>query len=507
MKKSIFRWGFVLAMLVGLMTIAASAAAPEKTVCNGHPTEGDVVWTQVTEASQLTTDGGHFVLMNDIDLGTSGWGSLGADTTLCLNGHTLSNSSTSYVIRPGENITFTLCDCHGGGKVVANASITSNGIIYSTKNNTVKLEGGTICFADGFTGRGVRRTVAGKTVFNGGSMSNVTQGFYTVNQDVIEIYEGSTLQADNIFRRSSGNIAYKDNFTIAGGTFKCGQLTADEIKNFLPNDMPLSVLGETGNFTVKQGFYRDGSKQDFSTKLQFRLYLKCDNDIFSSIDNGTSAESLGWSVERSKGAGTMYSSGSQFVLIVGALTAKDIGTPVTCTVKDADGTVLFEETISAADVAKEIYDGTADEAVKTLMEDLVNYGNAAAEAFGGTTVNALGKGTTMLTQDWTRGENDYGVTNGDHDMYATLSLKNTIELNIYHKDAEGDVTYQTLSDIAIANALTSRDVTFGDGCCSVKYSIKDYILDVLNGEDNGQQALISALQKYIDSVCAVCAEA
>lgn len=285
------------------------------------------------------------------------------------------------------------------------------------------------------------------------------------------------------------------NIALTGGTF--GYAEDDEtFASYIPSDRPMSlkavtVEGWENACEVDKGYKRIGSYKTFGSTLNFDVVLSC--------DNGFTTNAVAATVNGAEATATIDADGKVSVAATG-IAAKDMGKDIAFVVKSADGQAsYYSEEISVADVAAEEYVEAEGTAYGTLLEDMINYGNAAATVFDCTTVDALGDGTTELTQEWTRDAGDYGANEGAaHEMFATLSLKDKIELNIYHEDK---VT--TVDDIAIAEALGSSDVTFEDGC-AVKYSIKDYILDVLHdGVENGQEALIEALQKYIDSVCAV----
>ena len=71
-----------------------------------------------------------------------------------------------------------------------------------------------------------------------------------------------------------------------------------------------------------------------------------------------------------------------------------------------------------------------------------------------------------------------------------------------------DITCVKLDDIALADAMKPVELTFElDGQeYTVTYSIKDYVIDALADETNDQWSLMEALQKFIDSVCAMVAQ-
>ena len=70
---------------------------------------GVQTWTAWTSTNSLPTTAGYYYLTNDVAV--SGATSPATGVYLCLNGHDITNSATSSVIKLGNNVTFTLTDC------------------------------------------------------------------------------------------------------------------------------------------------------------------------------------------------------------------------------------------------------------------------------------------------------------------------------------------------------------------------------------------------------------
>lgn len=509
MKKSMFRWGFVLSMLLGLLITGVMAAeVPAKTDCNGH-----TGWTEVNSVADLGAvasnryrpAAGHYVLMENIDLGSDYWRSPSSgDITICLNGHTLTSSYGSYVLRNG-NATMTVCDCKGSGQVVK----ATEGRIVEGAGGTIVLEGGTFTLGEGVTANyGINLTAGGSIVINGATITGVNGTGFAVGAGATSAVTGAnivmvsgsvtgnpltgtnaavTVPANCTFTMTGGTISgFGDDGTktISGGTFT--EMGVDDVSPYLTEEMPVYIEAVGDGCVVTPGYKRIGSTKTFGSTLNFGVQLSCDNDFAGNILCTVDGVEVIPVIE--DGIVTVTATG---------IAAKDMGKEIAFVVKSADGeTTYYSDDLSVADVAAEEFE-EADADYQTLLADMINYGKAAAAEFDGDEITVdLGTGTIDLTQDWSRNVNDYGVHEGAaHKMFATLSLKDKIELNIYH---EGEDLHKT--DIAIAEALGSTTKVFEDGC-TVTYSIKDYILDVLNnGVDDDQDALIGALQKYIDSV-------
>lgn len=372
----------------------------------------------------------------------------------------------------------------------------------------------------------------------GGEISGSTLSNGTANYDVMisqgeYVQEGGTIAGGVcLYKLATGtpkasfkggvcsnianNASKPGEYTISGGTFGYSG-SATQLKDHLVSDVPVSfeavtVEGWDRATKVTPGFERTGESYEFKSDLNFGLIMNCNN---SFVANNPEYEYV---CAISSAAGTYeltkVSEDTMLKLMATGITAKEIGTPITFTIKSTDGeTVFFNETLSVADIAAAQWATTEDAAMKTLYEDMVNYGNAAATVFSGTTVDALGTGSVAPT--WVHSEG-YGAS-ADGIAIATLSLKDKIQLNIYIDgeavveggvyNAETGITTVTYDDIAIADAMEPITLTFtvGEQEYTVVYSIKDYVVDALN---NGTQVeLIGALQKYIASVCAVCAEA
>ena len=102
-------------------------------------------YTTVTDASQLTGSGS-YQLGSDVTLTSAISVPSGSTLNLCLNGYTLTGSTTARMFNVSG--TLNICDCHTGataGKIVGNAA-SMGGVMYVT-NGTVNLYGGELTCA------------------------------------------------------------------------------------------------------------------------------------------------------------------------------------------------------------------------------------------------------------------------------------------------------------------------------------------------------------------------
>ena len=130
------------------MATAAHSAHPicGDVNCNEHAKLTDSDWQGVDDLSKITAAGNYY-LTADVEI-TSTWEPKNG-VVLCLNGHSITNKGYN-TINVKSGVTFTLCDCVGGGKIkhpkdVNNASyyVSGNGVYISAKGTFV-MYGGTI---------------------------------------------------------------------------------------------------------------------------------------------------------------------------------------------------------------------------------------------------------------------------------------------------------------------------------------------------------------------------
>ena len=85
-----------------------------KTDCTGAGHNNSTVWMGVSSLADITKAGNYY-LTKDVTL-TSTW--TPADgVKLCLNGHTITTTANVDAIEVDQNVTFTLTDCKGTGKI------------------------------------------------------------------------------------------------------------------------------------------------------------------------------------------------------------------------------------------------------------------------------------------------------------------------------------------------------------------------------------------------------
>lgn len=206
-------------VLVFAVKRPATADTPE------HQSHNNVEWTEWTDTDELPTSGSIY-LSDDVTLSSTI--TLDGDLTLCLNGHSISGTTTKFTVP--ENTTLNICDCSTG---------ESGKLTGTTDDSAVIVDGGTFNLysgeisdnkitADSKNGGGV--TVQNSGIFNmyGGKISENKAETNVTNFG----YGGGVFVDQSTFTMSggeiSGNTASKDGggvyleggstFTMTGGT-------------------------------------------------------------------------------------------------------------------------------------------------------------------------------------------------------------------------------------------------------------------------------------------------
>ena len=126
-----------------------------------------------TASNSLPKEGGSYYLMTDVEIKTT-WSSAN-NTTLCLNGYSITSTSYNCGIMIDNGVAFTLCDCNGskntyrfeedtyklwklnesGSHTVIGGILTSSGSGVFIKNGTFNMYGGEITNNTAAKGGGV----------------------------------------------------------------------------------------------------------------------------------------------------------------------------------------------------------------------------------------------------------------------------------------------------------------------------------------------------------------
>ena len=108
-------------------------------------------WVPVSDLSKITADG-YYYLTDDVTI-SSTWEPKDG-VVLCLNGYSITADGNFDTITVGEGVTFTLCDCYGGGEITHAEGKSGTGVYVAgadVKYATFTMYGGTITGNAGHT--------------------------------------------------------------------------------------------------------------------------------------------------------------------------------------------------------------------------------------------------------------------------------------------------------------------------------------------------------------------
>ena len=236
--------------------IVLYAGAPHKhpicgeTCADGEHTQ-NITWTPIETEGELkaASANGYYYLTKDVTL-TSTW--TPADgVKLCLNGRTITTTANVDAIEVGQNVTFTLTNCKGTGKITHQYKDQDR--VYTAKGCGAYVNGGTFHLYGGTFSRNIGHIIGKNT--NGG-------GVYVENSGTFYMYGGSITDnsAGNTNDGTDGGGVY-----LNGGTFHMsgGSIIGNNVKNNNGGGVNLA----SGSFTVSgsasiTGNVKGGSKSN-----------------------------------------------------------------------------------------------------------------------------------------------------------------------------------------------------------------------------------------------------
>lgn len=448
-----------------------------------------------------------------------------ADAKFEMTGGTISDNAV-VAVSVADGATFNM----SGGSIVRNTAASGAGVstagIFNMSGGTI---GGTAANANkatGYTYGGGVWVTGGTVTITGGTIKNNMGSAASTGKAGVDMFikSGTVTQSagtNGRVRNSGGTLS------ISGGTITDVYVTdgttalsggkyinwRSGIEGYFATD---SIYSHVDN-TIVKGFvpFGEGGMMDFGSSLDLTLYYAYPTKVFGADwDAATQLSNLaanGAAVSVNETLGCLEVA---YSVPAASQMHKDITIDFTY-----GGEAVATAKTSVYELASAWYaSAEGDDDLQTLLANMVAYGNAAATAFEtGYTVESELVAVTDPT-DWSHSEG-YGASNADI-AAATLSLKDKVVLNIYINGEATDITVDDVAatatveggiscvtiDKAMSAAKTPITLAFTvDGTeYTVVYSIADYVIDALEGE---QAALIGALQKYIESVCAVCAEA
>ena len=298
--------------LCALLCMVVTASASEVSVhshliCKGttctdpaHASHNDVTFEKAitmndngvlciggTEAQKYDGQNYDYILQEGIyyldgDLILHGGIQVSGNVTLCLNGHTISNNYSHVIQTPwNKDVTFTLCDCKGGGKIAHAKNSSSTGMGVNLNNTSGKQQ----IFV----------------MYNGCITQNKGSGVYLYQNTSFTMYGGSITGNTLTGAPTFGGGVYVHSgatFTMYGG---------DITKNKADYGGGVSTSGDTANFTM----YGGSITENHANKSGGGIYSTSNN--ISIYGGGVTNNS----VTKTGNAGGIYVSSSDTLTVGG----------------------------------------------------------------------------------------------------------------------------------------------------------------------------------------------
>lgn len=304
-KKLLLTLTLCLCALLCMVVTASASEVQEHShlICKGttctdpaHASHNDVTFEKAitmndngvlciggTEAQKYDGQNYDYILQEGIyyldgDLILHGGIQVSGNVTLCLNGHTISNNYSHVIQTPwNKDVTFTLCDCKGGGKIAHAENSSSTGMGVNLNNTSGKQQ----IFV----------------MYNGCITQNKGSGVYLYQNTSFTMYGGSITGNTLTGATTFGGGVYVHSgatFTMYGG---------DITKNKADYGGGVSTSGDTANFTM----YGGSITENHANKSGGGIYSTSNNiSIYGGSVTGNSAERNGGAVYV---AGTMIVGG------------------------------------------------------------------------------------------------------------------------------------------------------------------------------------------------------
>ncbi len=308
-KKLLLTLTLCLCALLCMVVTASASEVQEHShpICKGttctdpaHASHNDVTFEKAltmnddgvlciggTEAQKHNGENYDYILQGgtyylDGDLILHGGIQVSGNVTLCLNGHTISNNYSHVIQTPwNKDVTFTLCDCKGGGKIAHAENSSSTGMGVNLNNTSGKQQ----IFV----------------MYNGCITQNKGSGVYLYQNTSFTMYGGSITGNTLTDAPTFGGGVYVHNgatFTMYGG---------DITKNQADYGGGVSTSGDTANFTM----YGGSITENHANKSGGGIYSTSNN---ISIYGGSVTDN---SVTKNGKAGGIYVSSSDTLTVGG----------------------------------------------------------------------------------------------------------------------------------------------------------------------------------------------
>lgn len=249
--------------------------------------DNEVLCIGGTEAQKYDGQNYDYILQEGIyyldgDLILHGGIQVSGNVTLCLNGHTISNNYSHVIQTPwNKDVTFTLCDCKGGGKIAHAENSSSTGMGVNLNNTSGKQQ----IFV----------------MYNGCITQNKGSGVYLYQNTSFTMYGGSITGNTLTGAPTFGGGVYVHSgatFTMYGG---------DITKNKADYGGGVSTSGDTANFTM----YGGSITENHANKSGGGIYSTSNN--ISIYGGGVTNNS----VTKTGNAGGIYVSSSDTLTVGG----------------------------------------------------------------------------------------------------------------------------------------------------------------------------------------------
>lgn len=280
-----------------LTGIAAQTHEAECTVVEGWTAitaenfaVGGVLVSSATNGRVNFAENGHYYLAEDVSIASVIELLKGADITICLNGHTLTSTTTgNSAIRTSGMLN--ICDCRGGGKITAKSAKAAGmvNVLTSTADTeagtTFNLYGGELVMTDNnFTANAgviqVGNTGTNKGIFNmyGGSIAG-----------------GTANKGGNILLGTAAATMNMYGGSVTGGAVKTNDSSADRNRggNIYVNKGTLNVYGGTISGGVTATTDKNPALGGDIFQIGGTVYLNTDFATLDYANDGTGFLTLG----------------------------------------------------------------------------------------------------------------------------------------------------------------------------------------------------------------------
>ena len=197
-----------------------------ETCADGEHTQ-NITWTPIETEGELkaASANGYYYLTKDVTL-TSTW-TPANDVKLCLNGHTITTTANVDAIEVGQNVTFTLTNCKGTGKITHQYTGQDNRV-YTAKGCGAYVNGGTFHLYGGTFSKNIGHNI-GQNTNGGGVYVENSSTFYMYGGSITDNIAGSTndytdgggvyVKNYSTFHMSGGSIIGNSSGSCGGGVY------------------------------------------------------------------------------------------------------------------------------------------------------------------------------------------------------------------------------------------------------------------------------------------------